>query len=241
MKPVRLGLKMVNIKVPEDMYDSSHEDIFDGGKYLISFYPKHQRFVVFNLFNGQQKQESSVNNTYIPFRFLYYHGSCKTLSLTKLLVLDNEHVFATNIISKKLSFAILKLDWENGSFQLMYEVADNSFDFTCHFDILRGSDYLIANLDRKDMTKHCFLKFDLNIYKIEKYREINIPSTDHYCHGLFEDRLLFFRRHDLLEEDSSIILCWLDPNSDQLNKFKIKLPYGFELQKVDFFNSTNMI
>jgi hypothetical protein len=149
-------------------------------------------------------------------------------------MLTNQHLFVTSQGYEKPSFMLLKLDWENGYFQLECEVVTNLIRFVCDWPTFKSNDYLIVPMESFDHVKYCFVKVDLNVCKIEKYREITIPWIDTLCHTIFENKLLFFQHHNREREhnppgqNSSISLCCLNLKDEKLDKFDIKLPYGFE-------------
>jgi hypothetical protein len=55
MVPTNVGLKMMNITIPNNGMCNSHGTMFEDNKHYIRFYPGTQRFIVFNLLNGQQR------------------------------------------------------------------------------------------------------------------------------------------------------------------------------------------
>jgi hypothetical protein len=157
---------------------------------------------------------------------------------------DGEHIFVTNRPESEgeITFMIFKLDWEKESFKLKCKLIDSSADFDCDLPILKIGEYLIVAMYGDHEARYCLLKVDLNIYKIEKSHDIRIPviltreplnpDISIFCHGLFQDKLLFFQSHNIAEEN--IFLCCYDLKCKKLDKFDVKLPYG--MRKVGFFS-----
>lgn len=157
-------------------------------------------------------------------------------------MLDNEHVFAIQQTpsSKQYHFILFKLDWENGSFQLKYELSDTPFAWLYHLPILRDDDCLLVILDDGVTIKYLCFKFKLkNVYEINKYREILRPWFELANFGLFEDKLLWFEHSDAPEENITKKLRCFDLKTEKLDRFDLKLPDV--LNQVEFVVSINII
>lgn len=144
-------------------------------------------------------------------------------------MVDNEHVFAVNLVSGQLTLILFKLNLENGSFQIKCELVDDRLGFYCDSPILRSHDYLLVIMlqNENDEIRCCSFKFKLkNVYAIKKYHDVRAPAINLFCNGLFEDKLLFFEY--LATENITKTLYCLDLKTEKVNKFDLELPDAFE-------------
>jgi hypothetical protein len=129
---------------------------------------KNLLFTIYLMANSGQ----IYSNIYLMTKFRVF--AYNKLSVHSLLMLDKENVFVVGHTLEKNMFNAIKLDWNDGSVQTKSEYLDDFIDYSCESPILRDENCLIVIMESKHNVKYCFFKIR-DTYKIEKYREIQIP------------------------------------------------------------------